>query len=92
VPLCVVVGPLPPGKDHSLALGPRLLRCPSPLTPRPYSSPCVPAAVKAAGKWRQEGKMYEVQDGDIIHWWVWNAWLGSHSCEAEAREDGVRLV
>ncbi|KAL4439237.1 hypothetical protein ABPG77_004139 [Micractinium sp. CCAP 211/92] len=26
------------------------------------------AAVKAAGKWRQEGKMYEVQDGDIIHW------------------------
>ena len=26
------------------------------------------AAVKAAGKWRQEGKTYEVQDGDIIHW------------------------
>ncbi len=30
---------------------------------------CFPlAAVKAAGKWRQEGKTYEVQDGDIIHW------------------------
>ncbi|KAL4858911.1 Obg-like ATPase 1 [Chlorella vulgaris] len=26
------------------------------------------AAVKAAGKWRQEGKTYEVLDGDIIHW------------------------
>jgi len=25
------------------------------------------AAVKAAGKYRQEGKMYEVQDGDIIY-------------------------
>lgn len=32
-------------------------------------SACAPrAAVKAAGKWRQEGKQYEVQDGDIIHW------------------------
>ncbi|EFN55221.1 hypothetical protein CHLNCDRAFT_56178 [Chlorella variabilis] len=26
------------------------------------------AAVKSAGNWRQEGKTYEVQDGDIIHW------------------------
>ena len=26
------------------------------------------AAVQAAGKYRQEGKAYEVQDGDIIHW------------------------
>ena len=25
------------------------------------------AAVKAAGKYRQEGKAYVVQDGDIIH-------------------------
>lgn len=30
--------------------------------------PSLAAAVKAAGKWRQEGKTYEVQDGDIIHW------------------------
>ena len=25
------------------------------------------AEIKAAGKYRQEGKLYEVQDGDIIH-------------------------
>lgn len=28
------------------------------------------AEVKAAGKYRQEGKTYEVQDGDIIHFQV----------------------
>ncbi len=37
-------------------------------TPPRIAPPASCAAVKAAGKWRQEGKMYEVQDGDIIHW------------------------
>ena len=61
-------------------LGPcmRVLQPPSPLLlllccARAHSlDPTVPsspaAAVKAAGKWRQEGKTYEVQDGDIVHW------------------------
>jgi obg-like ATPase 1 len=26
------------------------------------------AEVKAAGKYRQEGKSYVVADGDIVHW------------------------
>jgi ribosome-binding ATPase YchF (GTP1/OBG family) len=38
----------------------------SPAFLAPHSFPV--AAVKAAGKWRQEGKTYEVLDGDIIHW------------------------
>lgn len=47
--------------------------CISARPPRPlalHPAPPAPpgAAVKAAGKWRQEGKTYEVQDGDIIHW------------------------
>jgi hypothetical protein len=44
--------------------------CPPPLPPcimHSLSTSKGMAEVKAAGKYRQEGKSYVVQDGDIIH-------------------------
>ncbi len=43
------------------------------------------AEVKAAGKYRQEGKTYEVVDGDIIHFQVRGAgWCAWHTCAVGA--------